>query len=175
MEALDIGVVVIAPPLFDLVTSQDNRMVPTARARMLTDRGAGLTPWTLERSACGGELGPCGFYYQNVTSAYTYSDTLLMMYELVHTLKVNGVFSDYPFTLTTFLNCVPAYPGPISTPPPKAARAPSPSPLPPPSPSASPSSSLTNTPVSAAPPSPTSGTTTVVVAAVLVPVWVHPV
>jgi len=113
------GVALIGAPLPDLVTSAGHRMVPTPRASHFHQLGLGIVAWSLERSGCPGKggspayAGSCGFYYRGLegVSAFEYSDSLLLMYQLYHTIGVVGAFSDYAATNTAFLNCVPPLPG----------------------------------------------------------------
>lgn len=99
------GVNYIAPPMWMLVTLEDGKIVPSAYAREAKAAGLKLFTWTLERSgplAAGG-----GWYFQSIREA-TVDDSIY--YQLLHVLaqdvKVEGVFSDWPATVTYYANCM---------------------------------------------------------------------
>ncbi len=99
------GVNYIAPPMWVLVTLEDGKMVPSLYANEASAAGLNIITWTLERSgplASGG-----GWYYQSVTDATT-SDAA--MYQLLDVLaqdvKIAGIFSDWPATVTYYANCM---------------------------------------------------------------------
>ncbi len=99
------GVNYIAPPMWMLVTEQDGKIVPSVWATQAKDAGLKLITWTLERSGplqTGG-----GWYFQSVENLTT-DDS--MYYQLLDVLaqdvKVEGVFSDWPATVTYYANCM---------------------------------------------------------------------
>ena len=110
------GVEIIGPPLWGVVTSWGHTMGPSPRAAMLKEMSLGVTPWSLERSACPPRIsgqdetpGPCGWFYTGLegVSAFNYYDILLMSYTLLHEVNATGVFSDKPMLVTAMANCVP--------------------------------------------------------------------
>lgn len=99
------GVNYIAPPMWVLVTAKDGRVVPSVYAEKAKAAGLKLITWTLERSGpltTGG-----GWYYQSIKDL-TKSDG--MVFELLHTLAtdvgVEGVFSDWPATVSYYASCM---------------------------------------------------------------------
>lgn len=106
-ELKAMGVNYIAPPMWMLVTLEDGEIVPSAYAREATAADLKIITWTLERSgplASGG-----GWYYQSITDAI---DGDGMMFPLVDVLAqevgVEGIFSDWPATVTYYANCIGA-------------------------------------------------------------------
>ena len=104
-DLADKGVNYIAPPLFFLVTLENGRIVPSAYAKSAKAAGLKLITWTLERSGplkTGG-----GWYYQSVAEAIKGDG---QMYELLDVLAKNvgveGVFSDWPATVSYYANCM---------------------------------------------------------------------
>ncbi|MEM1046546.1 MAG: glycerophosphodiester phosphodiesterase family protein [Pseudomonadota bacterium] len=99
------GVNYIAPPLWVLVTVEEGAIVPSAYAREAKAAGLNLITWTLERS--GPLVTGGGWYYQSIGEV-TNSDG--MMFELLHVLAedvgVEGVFSDWPATVTYYASCM---------------------------------------------------------------------
>ena len=99
------GVNYLAPPLWFLVTLDNGTIVPSAYAKAARAAGLKLITWTLERSgplASGG-----GWYYQTIADV-TNNDGAV--YDLLHVLaqdvQVEGVFSDWPATVTYYANCM---------------------------------------------------------------------
>ena len=88
-----------------LVTLEDGQIVPSAYTKAAKVAGLKLITWTLERSgplASGG-----GWYFQSVAEATTGDG---MYYQLLDVLAqdvgVEGVFSDWPATVTYYANCM---------------------------------------------------------------------
>ncbi len=104
-ELADMGVNYIAPPLWMLVTTENGKIVPSVYAREAQAAGLNIITWTLERSGpltTGG-----GWYYQSIADV---TDNDAVTYELLDVLaqdvKVKGVFSDWPATVTYYANCM---------------------------------------------------------------------
>ncbi|MGB0961001.1 MAG: glycerophosphodiester phosphodiesterase family protein [Halocynthiibacter sp.] len=99
------GVNYIAPPMWFLVTEENGKIVPSEYTKEAHKAGLKLITWTLERSGplhTGG-----GWYYQSIKDATTDDG---VMYELLDVLaqdvKVEGVFSDWPATVSYYANCM---------------------------------------------------------------------
>lgn len=105
-ELADMGVKIIAPPTWMLVTlDADGRIIPSVYAEAAKAAGLEIITWTLERSGplhTGG-----GWYFQSIAGA---TDNDGVTYELLHALAqdvgVTGVFSDWPATTTFYANCM---------------------------------------------------------------------
>lgn len=99
------GVNYIAPPMWMLVTSKDGEIVPSPYAREAKDAGLKIITWTIERSGPLGNGG--GWYYQTIKDI---TDNDGVMYELLHVLAqdvgIEGIFSDWPGTVTYYANCM---------------------------------------------------------------------
>ncbi|MEX0328849.1 MAG: glycerophosphodiester phosphodiesterase family protein [Ruegeria sp.] len=99
------GVNYIAPPMWMLVTVEDGEIVPSVWAEQAKDAGLKLITWTLERS--GPLKSGGGWYFQSISDV-TNDDS--MYYQLLHVLaqdvEVEGVFSDWPATVTYYANCM---------------------------------------------------------------------
>ncbi len=108
MEALkESGVKIIAPPLWVLVTlDDDNNIIPSAYAKAAKKAGLDIIAWSLERS------GPLttdngGWYYQSISDGIKNDgDTLKLLNVLAQDVKVRGVFSDWPATVVYYANCM---------------------------------------------------------------------
>lgn len=107
MKALkDAGVEYIAPPLFAMVTVNENgEIVPSDYAKQAKAAGLKMIAWTLERSgplASGG-----GWYYQSIEDVTNNDgDALKLLDVLAKDVGVVGVFSDWPATTTFYANCM---------------------------------------------------------------------
>ncbi len=104
-ELKAMGVNYIAPPMWVLVTAENGRILPSVYAREANKAGLKIITWTLERSgplATGG-----GWYYQSIEDV-TKSDGV--MFELLDVLAmdvgIEGMFSDWPATVTYYANCM---------------------------------------------------------------------
>ena len=99
------GVNIIAPPLWMLVSSKNQRIVASTYARAARDADLDIIAWSLERSgplASGG-----GWYYQSVSPQIDNDgDMLTLLDVLAREVGVIGVFSDWPATTTFYANCL---------------------------------------------------------------------
>jgi glycerophosphoryl diester phosphodiesterase len=106
MEELKaMGVNIIAPPTWMLVTLEDGEIVPSALAVRAKAAGLEIITWTVERS--GPLVDGGGWYYQSIAEI---TDGDGVMYELIDALAqdvgVVGIFSDWPATVTYYANCM---------------------------------------------------------------------
>lgn len=104
-ELKDMGVNYIAPPMPLLVTVENGRIVPSVYAREAKAAGLKIITWSLERS---GPLQKGGGYYYKTINSVVNNDGVI--YELVDVLAqrvgVEGIFSDWPATVTYYANCM---------------------------------------------------------------------
>jgi glycerophosphoryl diester phosphodiesterase len=104
-ELVQAGVSILAPPMWMLLTLDDNdNIVPSQYAIAAKASGLELISWTLERS---GSLKSGGdWYYQTIKPAIN-SDGAI--YQALHVLAqdvgVKGVFSDWPATSSYYASC----------------------------------------------------------------------
>ena len=100
------GVRIIAPPMWMLVgLNADSEIVPSAYARAARAAGLDIITWTIERSGPLRQGG--GWYYQTVRDAIDNDgDMLTKLDVLARQVKVRGVFSDWPATVTYYANCM---------------------------------------------------------------------
>ncbi len=99
------GVQYIAPPMWILVTLDGDRIVASEYARQAKAAGLKIITWTLERSGpltTGG-----GWYFQTVTDTIdTDADYFTMLHALHEEVGIEGIFSDWPATVTYYANCM---------------------------------------------------------------------
>lgn len=105
-EIARLGVQIIAPPTYVLVdVNSNNKIVPSVYAKAARRAGLDMITWTLERSgplATGG-----GFYYTGLASVTNNDgDVFNLLDALAKDVKVLGVFSDWPATVTYYANCM---------------------------------------------------------------------
>jgi glycerophosphoryl diester phosphodiesterase len=100
------GVRIIAPPMWMLVTLNDKKeIVPSGYAKAAKEAGLDIITWTLERS--GPLKGGGGWYYQSVKDAIDSDDDMLKLLDvLAREVKIRGIFSDWPATVTYYANCM---------------------------------------------------------------------
>ncbi|WP_407496200.1 glycerophosphodiester phosphodiesterase family protein [Pseudooceanicola sp. MF1-13] len=99
------GVNYLAPSINMMVTLDGDQIAASNFARAAKEADLKLIAWTLERSgplASGG-----GWYYRSVTPAIEQdSDYLQVLDVLAQDVGVEGVFSDWPATVTYYANCM---------------------------------------------------------------------
>lgn len=104
-ELVDAGVKVIAPPLWMLVSTDGNKIVPSAYATAASAAGLNLIAWTLERSGPLANGG--GWYYQTIKDVINNDGDMLNLLDvLAQDVGVIGVFTDWPATVNYYANCM---------------------------------------------------------------------
>ncbi|MHA6343925.1 glycerophosphodiester phosphodiesterase family protein [Roseivivax sp. CAU 1761] len=102
----DQGVNYLAPSLNMLLTvGEDGALAASAYAKAAKEAGLRLIAWTLERSGPLHEGG--GWYFQSVSEAIDRDgDYFEALDVLAQDVGVEGVFSDWPATVTYYANCM---------------------------------------------------------------------
>ncbi|MEO1795530.1 MAG: glycerophosphodiester phosphodiesterase family protein [Pseudomonadota bacterium] len=104
-ELKSMGVNIIAPPTWMLVTVENGEIVPSELAIQAAAADLDIITWTVERS--GPLVTGGGWYYQSIAEV---TDSDGVMYELIDALAqdvgVLGIFSDWPATVTYYANCM---------------------------------------------------------------------
>lgn len=104
MEELNAaGVSILAPPLWMLIESKDDQLVPSAYSRAAKKAGLKLIGWTLERSGPLNKGG--GWYYQDLNGINSDGRVFELLHVLAQDVGVRGVFSDWPAAVTYYANC----------------------------------------------------------------------
>jgi glycerophosphoryl diester phosphodiesterase len=103
------GVRILAPTIPALLSVEGNRVVPSALARELKAMGFELITWSFERADLRKGAASAGFYYDfDPTGAAIRKDS--DMYKaldvLARDLKVIGIFSDWPETVSYYASCM---------------------------------------------------------------------
>ena len=109
-QIAELGVNVIAPPMWMLLTVENGEIVPSKYARKARAAGLDIITWTTERSGRivedvieGGDT----FYYQSTIDALNNDgDILTTIHVLAQEVGVLGIFSDWPATTTFYANCM---------------------------------------------------------------------
>lgn len=99
------GINYIAPPMFTLLAlDKNNNIVPSKYAKEARKNNIDIITWTLERSGHLKDGG--GWYYQTIKDAISQDSN---MYEVLDVLaqkvKIKGMFSDWPATVSYYANC----------------------------------------------------------------------
>ncbi|SMX34311.1 glycerophosphodiester phosphodiesterase family protein [Actibacterium lipolyticum] len=104
-ELADMGVNFIAPPMWVLVTLEGGEIVPSEYAKQAKEAGLKIITWTLERSGPLGNGG--GWYFQSVKDAVNNdADYFNLLHVLAQDVQVEGVFSDWPATVSYYASCM---------------------------------------------------------------------
>lgn len=102
---------IIAPAMPALLAVSGGRVVPSQLARDLRDMGFDLITWTFERSDMrqGSLASRAGFYWDFDPTASvikTDGDMYIALDVLAREVKILGIFSDWPATVTYYANCM---------------------------------------------------------------------
>lgn len=104
------GVRIIAPPMPALLAIDDGgRIVPSKLAKDLRGMGFDIITWTFERSDLREGATRAGFYYDFDPSGAAVkkdSDMYRVLDVLARDVKILGIFSDWPATVTYYANCM---------------------------------------------------------------------
>ena len=100
---------IIAPAMPALLAVNGDRVVPSQLAKDLKAMGFDLITWTFERADLRQGASKAGFYYDfDPTGAAIKKDS--DMYKaldvLAREVKILGIFSDWPATVTYYANCM---------------------------------------------------------------------
>lgn len=104
-ELKAMGVNYIAPPMWMLLTTKNEKIIPSAYAVAAKKAGLRLITWTLERS--GPLQSGGGWYYQSVADVTDSDGAMFKVLDvLAQDVGVEGVFSDWPATVTYYASCM---------------------------------------------------------------------
>ncbi|QIE55767.1 glycerophosphodiester phosphodiesterase [Pikeienuella piscinae] len=105
MAALkSMGVNIVAPPIWMLLTERDGRIVAAPYAEAAKAAGLKIIAWTLER---GGPPGADNWYYRSIPGAAKRPGALYKTLDaLAREVGVIGVFSDWAATVSAYANCM---------------------------------------------------------------------
>lgn len=99
------GVNYVAPALpFLLTLDTDGKFVPSKLATALAEADINIITWTLERS--GPLAGGGGWYFHSIAEEIdSDADYYNVLHALAQDVKIKGIFSDWPATVTYYANC----------------------------------------------------------------------
>jgi len=100
---------IIAPAMPALLAVNGDRVVPSQLAKDLKGMGFDLITWTFERADLRQGASKAGFYYDfDPTGAAikTDGDMYKALDVLAREVKILGIFSDWPATVTYYANCM---------------------------------------------------------------------
>lgn len=104
------GVNIIAPPMWALLAVNGNgEVVPSEYALDILSFGFRIITWTSERSDLRGGASSGGWYYQFDPTGQAIqkdSDMYKALHVLARDIKILGIFSDWPATVTYYANCM---------------------------------------------------------------------
>ncbi len=101
------GVKIVAPPMFALLELNNRgEIVASKYARLARTAGLDIITWTFERTDLTGGGASNPFYYQSIGAAIDReSDKYIALDVLARKVRVIGVFTDWPATVTYYANC----------------------------------------------------------------------
>jgi glycerophosphoryl diester phosphodiesterase len=103
------GINYVAPAMWALVETSGTDIVPSEFATSAKAEGLKIITWTLERSGILAD-GDGGYYYQDIQPVLADRQNEGVMLELLDVLAqdvgIEGIFSDWPATVTFYANCM---------------------------------------------------------------------
>ena len=102
------GVRIFAPPMWALLAVDDDEVVPSEYAKDIKKAGLDIITWTFERSDLRNGAATAGWYYQFDPEGKAIkkdSDMYKALDVLARQVKILGIFSDWPATVTYYANC----------------------------------------------------------------------
>lgn len=97
------GVRTVGSPLWMLLREEGDDIRPSVYATAAKAAGLNIIAWTLERSGSP----PAGWYFQTLQRlVQTDGDVMAVLDALAQQVKVRGVFTDWPATVTYYANCM---------------------------------------------------------------------
>lgn len=109
MQLRKAGVNIVAPPMPALLAVQGDRVVPSQLAKDLMGMGYDIITWTFERSDVRQGASKADFYYDfDPTGAAIKkdSDIYKALDVLAKEVKILGIFSDWPATVSYYASCM---------------------------------------------------------------------
>jgi len=101
---------IIAPPIFALLAVDANdRIVPSQYALDTKNTGFDIITWSFERADLRKGAGPAGFYYlfdPDSRAVKRDGDMYKALDALAQQVRIRGIFSDWPATVTYYANCM---------------------------------------------------------------------
>jgi len=108
------GIRIVAPPIWELLTVENGKIVPSQYAKDAKAAGLGIIAWSLERSGrvveeilpTKGTSSP-EFYYQSVLDGLQNDGDILTTVDvLAKDVGVLGIFSDWSATVSYYASCM---------------------------------------------------------------------
>ncbi|MEH6521869.1 glycerophosphodiester phosphodiesterase family protein [Sulfitobacter sp.] len=104
-ELKALGVNYIAPPLWVLLTLENDKIVPSTYSVKAREAGLNIIAWSFERS--GSLQNGGGWYYQSIADAITSDGAVYQVIDvLAQDVGVTGIFSDWPATVSYYASCM---------------------------------------------------------------------
>ncbi|HRY15485.1 MAG TPA: glycerophosphodiester phosphodiesterase, partial [Candidatus Competibacteraceae bacterium] len=104
------GVQVFAPPMWALLDVNDTgEVIPSQYALDIKRAGLKIITWTFERSDLRNGAAKAGWYYLFDSEGKAIrkdSDMYKALDVLARKVKIEGIFSDWPATVTYYANCM---------------------------------------------------------------------
>jgi glycerophosphoryl diester phosphodiesterase len=104
------GVRIFAPPMWALLAVNDaGEVIPSEYAQDIKKAGLDIITWTFERADLRQGASKAGWYYQFDPEGKAIkkdSDMYKALDVLAHKVRILGIFSDWPATVTYYANCM---------------------------------------------------------------------
>lgn len=108
------GIRIVAPPLWELLTVQNGKIVPSQYAKDAKAAHLQIITWSLERSGriveevlpTKGTASPSSYYQSTLEALTNDGDIMTTVDVLAQQVGVIGIFSDWSGTVTYYANCM---------------------------------------------------------------------
>jgi glycerophosphoryl diester phosphodiesterase len=100
------GVKYIGPSMQMLISVKNGSYAPSEYALAAKQAGLKIITWTLERSGRLAETNGGWYYFTSNTITEKDGDVYEMLHVLATQIGVQGIFSDWPATVTFYANCI---------------------------------------------------------------------
>ncbi len=113
-ELAALGIQIIAPPMWVLLTLENGEIVPSLYAKEAKMAGLDIITWTLERSGrikeevlpTKGTASPSFYYQLTLDALQNDGDLMVTLDVLAKQVGILGIFSDWSATVTYYANCM---------------------------------------------------------------------
>ena len=108
------GIRIVGPPLWELLTVENGKIVPSQYAKDAKAAGLGIITWSLERSGriveevlpTKGTSSPSSYYQSTLDALQNDGDIFTTVDVLAKDVGVLGIFSDWSGTVSYYASCM---------------------------------------------------------------------
>jgi len=114
---IEYGVKIVAPPIWMLLEVKDGEIIPSRYAHEAKKMGLQVITWTLDRDPSPQQgnnwhfqtlngMNPLPSSMPAASVIHTESDNYVVLHVLAEDIGIQGIFSDWPATVSFYANCM---------------------------------------------------------------------